>query len=213
MTWQHLRGLWREQQQLSVTPGRLTSCAKTKKKDLMTLVLLVWKMVKSKLVFTLEHLYTSMLYLINQSKTTANIRNNSNYLYSQSYMPNIGVHCCWVKTVPSHSVAQWWILRCTTRYRKTSLFVLHLLNADNTFSKTICCLWQRCIYATCNCEKSEDCLCAVLSSYARACASKGVLLTDWRDNVCGKYFFRNIVVKLSNDFCSWMNIFIFITQS
>uniref|UniRef100_UPI001A98A29A mucin-2 n=1 Tax=Gasterosteus aculeatus aculeatus TaxID=481459 RepID=UPI001A98A29A len=47
--------------------------------------------------------------------------------------------------------------------------------------------YKRCTYASCNCEKSEDCLCAVFSSYARACASKGVLLTDWRENVCDKY--------------------------
>uniref|UniRef100_UPI003AAB67E3 mucin-2-like n=1 Tax=Centroberyx gerrardi TaxID=166262 RepID=UPI003AAB67E3 len=47
--------------------------------------------------------------------------------------------------------------------------------------------YKRCTYASCNCEKSEACLCAVLSSYARACASKGVFLTDWRENVCDKY--------------------------
>ncbi|XP_071344358.1 mucin-2-like [Trachinotus anak] len=47
--------------------------------------------------------------------------------------------------------------------------------------------YKRCTYATCNCEKSEACLCAVLSSYARACASKGVFLIDWRKNVCNKY--------------------------
>ncbi|XP_040894160.1 mucin-2-like [Toxotes jaculatrix] len=47
--------------------------------------------------------------------------------------------------------------------------------------------YKRCIYASCNCEKSEACLCAVFSSYARACASKGVFLTDWRENVCDKY--------------------------
>uniref|UniRef100_A0A3P8PJL6 VWFD domain-containing protein n=1 Tax=Astatotilapia calliptera TaxID=8154 RepID=A0A3P8PJL6_ASTCA len=47
--------------------------------------------------------------------------------------------------------------------------------------------YKRCIYASCNCEKSEDCLCAVFSSYARACASKGVFLTGWRKNLCDKY--------------------------
>ncbi|XP_075993761.1 mucin-2, partial [Genypterus blacodes] len=47
--------------------------------------------------------------------------------------------------------------------------------------------YKRCIYASCNCEKSEDCLCAVFSSYARACASKGVFLTNWRENVCNQY--------------------------
>ncbi|CAL8356587.1 unnamed protein product [Lota lota] len=46
---------------------------------------------------------------------------------------------------------------------------------------------KRCIYATCNCEKTEDCMCAVFSSYVRACASKGVFLSDWRVNVCDKY--------------------------
>ncbi|XP_074854648.1 mucin-5AC [Carettochelys insculpta] len=41
-----------------------------------------------------------------------------------------------------------------------------------------------CLFDTCNCEKSEDCMCAVLSSYVRACAAKGVLLKGWRTNVC-----------------------------
>ncbi|KAL0968822.1 hypothetical protein UPYG_G00272320 [Umbra pygmaea] len=47
--------------------------------------------------------------------------------------------------------------------------------------------YKRCSYASCNCEKSEDCLCAVFSSYVRECATKGVLLTGWRENVCEKY--------------------------
>uniref|UniRef100_A0A665UMC5 Mucin 2, oligomeric mucus/gel-forming n=1 Tax=Echeneis naucrates TaxID=173247 RepID=A0A665UMC5_ECHNA len=47
--------------------------------------------------------------------------------------------------------------------------------------------YKRCTYASCNCDKSEACLCAVLSSYARACASKGVFLIGWRDSVCEKY--------------------------
>nr|XP_024659053.1 mucin-2-like [Maylandia zebra] len=46
--------------------------------------------------------------------------------------------------------------------------------------------YKRCIYASCNCEKSEDCLCAVFSSFARACASKGVFLIGWRKDVCNK---------------------------
>ncbi|CAD7669879.1 unnamed protein product [Nyctereutes procyonoides] len=44
-----------------------------------------------------------------------------------------------------------------------------------------------CMFDTCNCEKSEDCLCAALSSYVHACATKGVLLSSWRDGVCTKY--------------------------
>lgn len=55
-------------------------------------------------------------------------------------------------------------------------------------SKSVLRALQRCIYASCNCEKSEAGLCAVLSSYARACTSKGVFLMDWRENVCSKDF-------------------------
>ncbi|NXJ99983.1 MUC5A protein, partial [Corythaixoides concolor] len=46
---------------------------------------------------------------------------------------------------------------------------------------------KNCIFDTCNCEKSEDCMCAALSSYVRACAAKGVLLTGWRSKACTKY--------------------------
>ncbi|XP_009987367.1 PREDICTED: mucin-5AC-like, partial [Tauraco erythrolophus] len=46
---------------------------------------------------------------------------------------------------------------------------------------------KNCIFDTCNCEKSEDCMCAALSSYVRACAAKGVLLAGWRSKACTKY--------------------------
>nr|XP_023510736.1 mucin-5B [Equus caballus] len=46
---------------------------------------------------------------------------------------------------------------------------------------------SNCLFDTCNCEKSEACMCAALSSYVWACAAKGVLLHGWRDGVCTKY--------------------------
>ncbi|XP_066475572.1 mucin-5AC-like [Tiliqua scincoides] len=46
---------------------------------------------------------------------------------------------------------------------------------------------KNCIFDTCNCERSEDCMCAALSSYVRACADKGIELLGWRANVCTKY--------------------------
>ncbi|XP_040826766.1 mucin-2 [Ochotona curzoniae] len=46
--------------------------------------------------------------------------------------------------------------------------------------------YKRCKYDTCNCDKNEDCLCAALSSYAHACAAKGVMLWGWREQVCNK---------------------------
>ncbi|XP_034444063.1 mucin-5B-like [Hippoglossus hippoglossus] len=44
-----------------------------------------------------------------------------------------------------------------------------------------------CIYDTCACKNSEECMCAALSSYVRACAAAGVLLNGWRDTACNKY--------------------------
>nr|XP_033784147.1 mucin-2 isoform X2 [Geotrypetes seraphini] len=46
--------------------------------------------------------------------------------------------------------------------------------------------YKRCKYDTCSCRNSEDCMCAALSSYARACAAKGILLWNWRKDVCNK---------------------------
>uniref|UniRef100_A0A672KWF9 Mucin-2-like n=2 Tax=Sinocyclocheilus grahami TaxID=75366 RepID=A0A672KWF9_SINGR len=47
--------------------------------------------------------------------------------------------------------------------------------------------YKRCKYSSCTCEKSEDCLCTVFSSYSRACAAKGIFLQGWREIVCEKY--------------------------
>ncbi|XP_011379124.1 mucin-2 [Pteropus vampyrus] len=44
--------------------------------------------------------------------------------------------------------------------------------------------YKRCRYDACSCADSEDCLCAALSSYARACAAKGLTLWGWRELVC-----------------------------
>uniref|UniRef100_A0A3Q3BGP5 VWFD domain-containing protein n=1 Tax=Kryptolebias marmoratus TaxID=37003 RepID=A0A3Q3BGP5_KRYMA len=41
-----------------------------------------------------------------------------------------------------------------------------------------------CVYDTCACENSEDCMCAALSSYVHACAAEGVRLHGWRTDVC-----------------------------
>ncbi|CAL8403839.1 unnamed protein product [Boreogadus saida] len=44
-----------------------------------------------------------------------------------------------------------------------------------------------CMYDSCNCENSEACMCAAISSYVHACAAAGIQLPDWRNGVCGKY--------------------------
>ncbi|XP_061577699.1 mucin-5AC-like [Cololabis saira] len=45
-----------------------------------------------------------------------------------------------------------------------------------------------CIYDTCACEHSENCMCAAMSSYVHACAAEGVSLNGWRkDMPCHKF--------------------------
>ncbi|XP_029318721.1 mucin-5B-like [Cottoperca gobio] len=46
---------------------------------------------------------------------------------------------------------------------------------------------ENCMYDSCNCEKSEDYMCAAVSSYAYACAAAGIQISGWRNSICGKY--------------------------
>eukprot|EP00079_Xenopus_tropicalis_P024585 XP_012817327.2 PREDICTED: mucin-2-like [Xenopus tropicalis] len=46
--------------------------------------------------------------------------------------------------------------------------------------------YKRCEYDTCSCSHSEACMCATLSTYARACAAKGIILWDWKKGICDK---------------------------
>uniref|UniRef100_A0A3B3YQH4 VWFD domain-containing protein n=1 Tax=Poecilia mexicana TaxID=48701 RepID=A0A3B3YQH4_9TELE len=45
---------------------------------------------------------------------------------------------------------------------------------------------QNCMYDGCNCEKSEDCMCAAVSSYVYACSAAGVHISGWRETICGE---------------------------
>ncbi|KAG2462999.1 MUC5B protein, partial [Polypterus senegalus] len=44
-----------------------------------------------------------------------------------------------------------------------------------------------CMYDTCNNEKSEESMCAAISSYVQACAAIGIELIGWRTTICTKY--------------------------
>lgn len=61
----------------------------------------------------------------------------------------------------------------------------HLLTDTPHPKKTPSVSTQACMYDTCACEDSEDCMCAALSAYVFACASAGVRLQGWRKTVCG----------------------------
>uniref|UniRef100_A0A3P9IS98 VWFD domain-containing protein n=1 Tax=Oryzias latipes TaxID=8090 RepID=A0A3P9IS98_ORYLA len=45
-----------------------------------------------------------------------------------------------------------------------------------------------CVYDTCACENSEDCMCAAISSYVHACAAEGISFDGWRSNMCCKCY-------------------------
>ncbi|XP_056596650.1 mucin-2-like [Triplophysa dalaica] len=84
---------------------------------------------------------------------------------------------CSYSTDSEHFAEHW----CSKMRDKESLFAkCHAsVNPDSYY--------KRCKYSSCTCEKSEDCLCAVFSSYARACAAKGIFFQGWRQIVCDKY--------------------------
>lgn len=42
------------------------------------------------------------------------------------------------------------------------------------------------MYDSCNCEKSEECMCAAVSSYVYACSAEGIHLSGWRETICGE---------------------------
>ncbi|KAM4618053.1 mucin-5AC-like [Discoglossus pictus] len=46
---------------------------------------------------------------------------------------------------------------------------------------------ENCMFDTCNCAKSEECMCTALSSYFYACTIKGIDLRGWRKDVCNSY--------------------------
>ncbi|CAB1452926.1 unnamed protein product [Pleuronectes platessa] len=46
---------------------------------------------------------------------------------------------------------------------------------------------DNCMYDSCNCDKSEVCMCAAISSYVYACSAAGIHLTGWRSTICGKF--------------------------
>ncbi|XP_067860687.1 mucin-2-like [Heptranchias perlo] len=46
--------------------------------------------------------------------------------------------------------------------------------------------YQMCVAATCACENIDDCLCAGLGAYVHACAANGIIVRNWRKDICNK---------------------------
>ncbi|XP_075422776.1 mucin-5B-like [Ascaphus truei] len=47
--------------------------------------------------------------------------------------------------------------------------------------------YENCLFDACVCKNQQDCMCAALSSYVRACNEKGIHLDGWRTNLCDSY--------------------------
>ncbi|NWZ60204.1 MUC5B protein, partial [Haliaeetus albicilla] len=66
---------------------------------------------------------------------------------------------------------------------------------------------KKCMYDTCNAEKSEVALCSVLSTYSRDCAAAGMSLKGWRQGICDpseecpETMVYNYSVKYCNQSC------------
>ncbi|XP_069481499.1 mucin-2-like [Ambystoma mexicanum] len=66
----------------------------------------------------------------------------------------------------------------------------HLEDPHGSFADCHCVVnpklyLKNCRYDACACSDITVCLCAVLGSYARACAAEGVILEDWIPDICG----------------------------
>ncbi|KAG7239605.1 hypothetical protein INR49_028757, partial [Caranx melampygus] len=86
-------------------------------------------------------------------------------------------HPC-TQGISKESYAQFW---CTKLTDPSGVFApCHSVISPITYK-------DNCMYDSCNCEKSEECMCAAVSSYIYACAASGIHLTGWRETICGKF--------------------------
>ncbi|XP_050934283.1 mucin-5B [Lates calcarifer] len=80
--------------------------------------------------------------------------------------------------ISKESYAQYW---CSKLTDPQGVFAsCHSVISPSTYKDT-------CMYDSCNCENSEDCMCAAVSSYVHACSAAGIPLRDWRSTICGKF--------------------------
>uniref|UniRef100_A0A7N6AP78 VWFD domain-containing protein n=1 Tax=Anabas testudineus TaxID=64144 RepID=A0A7N6AP78_ANATE len=80
--------------------------------------------------------------------------------------------------ISKESYAQYW---CSKLIDPKGVFApCHSVISPGTYK-------DNCMYDSCNCEKSEDCMCAAVSSYVYACSVAGIQISGWRDTICGKF--------------------------
>ncbi|KAM6968560.1 mucin-5AC-like [Tautogolabrus adspersus] len=104
---------------------------------------------------------------VNTWKTTANCPDIS---------PHFGHPCN--HGINKEKFAQYW---CSTLMDPEGVFAPCHHAVDPHTYKDIC------MYDSCNCDQSEDCMCAAVSAYVFACSAAGIHLIGWRKNICGQY--------------------------
>uniref|UniRef100_UPI0037E7E5E0 mucin-2-like n=1 Tax=Semicossyphus pulcher TaxID=241346 RepID=UPI0037E7E5E0 len=60
---------------------------------------------------------------------------------------------------------------------------------------------ENCMYDSCSCDNSEDCMCTAVSSYVLACSAAGVHLSGWRKDICGDLCPANMVYHYNMTSC------------
>ncbi|XP_063800256.1 mucin-5AC-like [Pseudophryne corroboree] len=81
-------------------------------------------------------------------------------------------------SVESEEYAKYWCSQITDP--SGALSTCHSKVDPNIYYKN--CLWD-----TCSCEQSEDCMCAAIFSYIKICAAKGITVENWINKACSKY--------------------------
>ncbi|KAM9673112.1 mucin-19 isoform 1-T1 [Trichechus inunguis] len=61
---------------------------------------------------------------------------------------------------------------------------------------------EECKKQTCSCDKSEDCLCAMLGNYVKACAEKETYIVGWRTGLCEHSCPSGLVFKYNVRACN-----------
>ncbi|XP_037549257.1 mucin-5AC [Nematolebias whitei] len=80
--------------------------------------------------------------------------------------------------ITRENFAQFW---CSKLTDPSGVFApCHPVISPNTYR-------DNCMYDSCSCDRSEDCMCAAVSSYVFACSAAGVHLSGWRDVICGTF--------------------------
>nr|XP_057944665.1 mucin-5B-like isoform X3 [Doryrhamphus excisus] len=80
--------------------------------------------------------------------------------------------------ISKESYAQYWCSKLTDP--SSAFAACHSVISPDTFK-------DNCMYDTCNCDDTEECMCAAASAYVYACSAAGIQISDWRTTVCGRF--------------------------